>query len=220
MSYWSQMYLQNSYSSIMKNMLFFHDYLMMYIMMIMIMIMYMYMYLIYNKFNNLNLLDNQMIEFIWTLIPMLLLLFIAIPSLKILYLTDEIILPSMTLKILAYQWYWSFEYNDYNLLFDSFMINKNNFRLLSVDNNLIIPMKLMIRLLISSMDVIHSFTIPSLGIKIDGFPGRLNQIMMYINRSGNFYGQCSEICGINHSFMPIIIESVNLKNFINWMKLN
>lgn len=151
-------------------------------------------------------------------------MFIALPSLRLLYLLDEIRTPSLTLKTVGHQWYWSYEYSDFNSIeFDSYIIpqnelNNNNFRLLEVDNRIILPINLKIRILISAADVIHSWTIPSLGVKVDGTPGRLNQTNFLINRPGLFFGQCSEICGANHSFIPIVIERVNLNNFINWIK--
>lgn len=154
---------------------------------------------------------------------MFILIFIAIPSIKILYLTDEIHNNNLTLKTIGHQWYWRYEYSDFNNLnFDSFIIpstqlKSNEFRLLDVDNRCILPFKYSIRILTTSIDVIHAWTLPSLGIKIDSTPGRLNQISLIINRPGIFYGQCSEICGINHRFIPIVLESTNFNNFKNWL---
>lgn len=179
-----------------------------------------------NKFNNKIILQNQIIEIIWTLIPIIILLFLAIPSLKILYLTDEIFYPLITIKIIGHQWYWKYEYRDFNNLeFDSFINqfnykNSNLFRLLDVDNRLIIPYKNQIRLLFTSIDVIHSWTIPSIGIKIDSIPGRINQSSIFLNRPGLYFGQCSEICGINHRFIPIVIERTSKLYFLNWLKIN
>jgi len=141
-----------------------------------------------------------------------------------LYLIDENNKPTITLKTTGHQWFWSYEYSDFKKIkFDSFIIpiqeiNLNNFRLIEVDNRIIIPIKTKIRILITANDVIHSWTIPSLGIKADATPGRLNQANFLINRSGLFFGQCSEICGTNHRFMPITIESITPKLFINWIK--
>lgn len=182
------------------------------------------MILFFNSFTNRFLLRGQTIEIIWTVIPAIVLMFIALPSLRLLYLLDEIRIPSITLKTIGHQWYWSYEYSDFiNIEFDSYIIpvndiNISNFRLLDVDNRIILPINLKIRILISAADVIHSWTIPSLGVKVDGAPGRLNQTNFLINRPGLFFGQCSEICGANHRFMPIVIERVNLKTFINWIK--
>nr|AZL93105.1 cytochrome c oxidase subunit 2 [Aulacus sinensis] len=222
MNSWGMFSTQDSNSSIMEQLIFFHDYSLMIISMILIMIMYMLIFLSFTKFYNHNILENQLIEIIWTIFPMIILIFMAIPSLKILYLLDEISKPSITIKSTGHQWYWSYEYSNYkNFEFDSYMIsfNKiNNFRLLDVDNRMIIPNNLTIRILVNSADVIHSWTIPSMGIKIDANPGRLNQINLNFNRPGLFYGQCSEICGTNHSFMPIVVESTSLNYFLNWLK--
>ena len=131
-------------------------------------------------------------------------------------------MPILTIKIFGHQWFWSYEYSDFsNIEFESYIINnlnKENFRLIEVDNKTIIPFKLNIRLLISSEDVIHSWTIPRLAIKIDAIPGRINQINLFLNRPGIYFGQCSEICGINHRFIPIQIESITLNKFIYWIK--
>nr|UVN15317.1 cytochrome oxidase subunit 2 [Nasonia oneida] len=220
MSLWSQLMFQDANSPVMENMIMFHDHAMLIIMMIITMIIYMISFMIYNKFINHNLLEGQMIEIIWTIIPMILLIFLAIPSLKILYLTDEINLPNITVKIMGHQWYWSYEYNDFKMInFDSFMIKDNSmFRLLDVDNRMVLPYNTQIRMLVNSTDVIHSFTIPSLGVKVDAVPGRINQISSLIKRPGVFFGQCSEICGVNHSFMPIVLESTSMNMFINWIK--
>nr|ASU53284.1 cytochrome oxidase subunit II [Lambersaphis pruinosa] len=219
---WMKLSFQNSNSPLMEQLIFFHDHTIFIIFMIMFMITYMMIFIIKNKFINIKISENQMIEFIWTIIPPIILIFIAMPSLHLLYLMDEVKSPIMTIKIFGHQWFWSYEYSDFfNIEFESYMINnsqKENFRLIEVDNKTILPYKFNIRLLISSEDVIHSWTIPSLAIKIDAIPGRMNQINMFMNRPGMFFGQCSEICGINHSFMPIQIESINLNKFILWIK--
>nr|AKM69967.1 cytochrome oxidase subunit II [Thripsaphis sp. YW-2015] len=219
---WMKLNFQNSNSPMMEQLIFFHDHAIFIILMIMTMITYMMIFIIKNKFINIKISENQIIEFIWTSIPPIILIFIALPSLHLLYLMDEIKSPIMTIKIFGHQWFWSYEYSDFfNIEFESYMMNnleKNNFRLIEVDNKTIIPYKFNIRLLISSDDVIHSWTIPSLAIKMDAIPGRMNQINLFMNRPGLFFGQCSEICGINHSFMPIQIESINLNKFISWIK--
>lgn len=180
--------------------------------------------LFFNSFTNRFLLNGQTIEIIWTIIPAIVLIFVALPSLRLLYLLDEIRTPIVTLKTIGHQWYWRYEYSDFNNIeFDSYIIpvneiNSFNFRLLDVDNRIVLPLNIKIRILISAADVIHSWTVPSLGVKVDGTPGRLNQTNFLINRPGLFFGQCSEICGANHRFMPIVIERVNLNYFINWVK--
>nr|YP_009775573.1 cytochrome c oxidase subunit II [Delias pasithoe]QJA15799.1 cytochrome c oxidase subunit II [Delias pasithoe] len=222
MATWSDLNLQNSTSPLMEQMIFFHDHTLIILLMITILVMYLMMNLFFNKFINRFLLEGQMIELIWTILPTITLIFIALPSLRLLYLLDELNNPLITLKSIGHQWYWSYEYSDFNNIeFDSYMINEfnnlNNFRLLDVDNRIILPMNNQIRILITSTDVIHSWTIPSLGVKVDANPGRLNQTNFFINRPGVFFGQCSEICGANHSFMPIVIESIPMKNFLNWI---
>nr|YP_009825414.1 cytochrome c oxidase subunit II [Malaza empyreus]QIU83229.1 cytochrome c oxidase subunit II [Malaza empyreus] len=222
MATWSNLNLQNSASPLMEQIIFFHDHTLIILLMITILVTYLMLSLFFNKYINRFLLEEQMIELIWTILPSFTLIFIALPSLRLLYLLDELNNPLITLKSIGHQWYWSYEYSDfYDIQFDSYMIqspeNKNNFRLLDVDNRVAIPMNNQIRILVTATDVIHSWTIPSLGVKIDANPGRLNQTNFFINRPGIFYGQCSEICGANHSFMPIVIESINIKNFINWI---
>ena len=171
---------------------------------------------------------ETLIEIVWTITPALILLIIAMPSFALLYSMDEVIDPIITLKVIGYQWYWSYEYSDYNiengesLNFESYMLpenelDKGQFRLLEVDNRVVVPTNTHIRVLITASDVLHSWAIPSLGIKLDACPGRLNQTSMFIKREGVFYGQCSEICGVNHGFMPIVIEAVSTNDYINWL---
>uniref|UniRef100_A0A0C5AQN4 Cytochrome c oxidase subunit 2 n=2 Tax=Stichophthalma TaxID=224125 RepID=A0A0C5AQN4_9NEOP len=220
MATWSNFNFQNSASPLMEQIIFFHDHTLVILIMITILVSYLMLNLFFNKFINRLLLENQMIELIWTITPAITLIFIALPSLRLLYLLDELNSPLITLKSIGHQWYWSYEYSDFNNVeFDSYMnqFNYKNFRLLDVDNRVILPMNNQIRILVTATDVIHSWTIPSLGVKIDANPGRLNQTNFFINRPGIFFGQCSEICGANHSFMPILIESVSIKYFINWI---
>nr|QWL17536.1 cytochrome c oxidase subunit II [Periacma orthiodes] len=223
MATWSNFNLQNGASPLMEQIIFFHDHTLVILLMITILVGYIMMNLFFNKYINRFLLEGQMIELIWTILPAITLIFIALPSLRLLYLLDELNNPLITLKSIGHQWYWSYEYSDFhNIEFDSYMIPSNelsphNFRLLDVDNRIILPMNNQIRIMVTATDVIHSWTIPSLGVKVDANPGRLNQTSFYINRPGIFYGQCSEICGANHSFMPIVIESISIKNFINWI---
>uniref|UniRef100_A0A8K1HNY9 Cytochrome c oxidase subunit 2 n=2 Tax=Geoscapheinae TaxID=112912 RepID=A0A8K1HNY9_9NEOP len=227
MTTWANMNLQDSASPIMEQLIYFHDHTLMIIIMILMVVTYMMFTLIFNSFTNRFLLEGQLIEVAWTIAPAIILIFIAIPSLRLLYLMDEINNPTITLKTIGHQWYWSYEYSDFlKVEFDSYMIpqnemNNNNFRLLDVDNRASLPMNTFIRIIITATDVLHSWTIPSLGVKADATPGRLNQSSFLINRPGVFYGQCSEICGANHSFMPIVIESISTNKFINWIyKMN
>nr|QNE85999.1 cytochrome c oxidase subunit II [Platambus maculatus] len=223
MATWSNLNLQDSASPLMEQLTFFHDHTLMILTMITLMVGYLMLSLFFNKYIDRFLLEGQMIEVIWTILPAIILIFIALPSLRLLYLLDEISNPWLTLKTIGHQWYWSYEYSDFKKLeFDSYMtptneLKMNEFRLLDVDNRIILPFNSQIRILVSAMDVLHSWTVPSLGVKIDATPGRLNQTNFFINRSGLFYGQCSEICGANHSFMPIVVESVPTNTFINWI---
>nr|DAC76859.1 TPA_asm: cytochrome c oxidase subunit II [Tetraponera rufonigra] len=214
--------LQNSNSPTYDMMIFFHDFTMMILTFITILIFLIMASLKFNSFTNRFLLEGNFIEIIWTIMPMIILIFIAIPSIKILYLTDEMFVNNLTIKAMGHQWFWSYEYSDMNNVeFDSFMMphsQSSDFRLLDVDNRCILPCNFPIRIITTSTDVIHSWTVPSLGVKMDSTPGRLNQSMIWMYRPGLFFGQCSEICGINHSFMPIVIESTNLINFKKWIK--
>nr|AOY39957.1 cytochrome c oxidase subunit 2 [Xyleborus sp. BMNH 1040067] len=210
----------------MEQLLFFHDHTLLILIIITILVGQMLISMLFNKFINRFLLEGQLIEMIWTILPALILIIIALPSLRLLYILDENLNPMISIKAIGHQWYWSYEYSDYkNIEFDSYMLPSNEltssgFRLLDVDNRLVIPFNTQIRILTTSTDVIHSWTIPSLGVKIDSVPGRLNQSNMFINRTSLLFGQCSEICGANHSFMPITIESISPKFFIKWISMN
>nr|QNU09902.1 cytochrome c oxidase subunit II [Zootermopsis nevadensis] len=224
MTTWSCMNLQDSASPIMEQLIFFHDHTLMIITMILAMVLYFMASMIINELVDRYMLEGQTIELMWTIAPAVILLFITTPSLRLLYLMDEIHNPIMTIKTIGHQWYWSYEYSDFvNVEFDSYMTpyesdNKSMFRLLETDNHVTLPMHSFIRIIVTAADVLHSWTIPSLGIKADATPGRLNQSSFMINRPGLLYGQCSEICGANHSFMPIVIESVSTESFIEWIK--
>nr|AAC64103.1 cytochrome oxidase subunit II [Limnophyes minimus] len=226
MATWSNFSLQDSNSPLMEQLNFFHDHTMLILIMITVLVAYLMSTLFFNNLINRFLLHGQMIEVIWTILPAFVLMFIAFPSLRLLYLLDEINNPSLTLKAIGHQWYWSYEYSDFsNIEFDSYMtpyneLKENSFRLLDVDTRIILPTNNQIRILVSAADVLHSWTVPSLGIKVDAIPGRLNQTNFLINRPGLFYGQCSEICGANHSFMPIVIESIPTNYFIKWISNN
>nr|AND96467.1 cytochrome c oxidase subunit 2 [Onthophagus haematopus] len=226
MATWKSLTLQDAASPLMEQLIMFHNHALLILLMITVMVGYLMGTLFFNKYNYRFLLENQMIEIIWTIAPAITLIFIALPSLQLLYLLDEINNPMISMKSIGHQWYWSYEYSDFKKLeFDSYMIpmnemKPNNFRLLDVDNRTILPYNSQIRMLITAADVIHSWTIPALSVKIDATPGRLNQISFLMNRTGLFFGQCSEICGANHSFMPIVIESISMKYFIKWMNSN
>jgi cytochrome c oxidase subunit 2 len=168
------------------------------------------------------------IEIAWTVTPSLILVLIALPSFALLYSIDEVVDPAVTLKAIGHQWYWSYEYSDYSksdepaIAFDSYMIPDDDLelgqlRLLEVDNRVVLPVNTHVRVIVTGADVLHSWAVPSLGIKCDAIPGRLNQVPLFIKREGIFYGQCSELCGANHAYMPIVVEAVSLENYINWI---
>lgn len=177
------------------------------------------------------------VEIIWTIIPAIILVLIAVPSFALLYAMDEIIDPILTIKIVGHQWYWSYEYSDYSVFywkegasalsetkikFESYMVAESDLkvgdlRLLKTDMPLFVPKNTHVRLLITSTDVLHSWSVPSFGVKVDAVPGRLNQASIYVKNTGTFYGQCSELCGVNHAFMPIEVYVINPVNFYNWV---
>lgn len=170
---------------------------------------------------------NTILEVIWTLIPCGILLLIAIPSFSLLYVIEDLNIIEGTLKIIGNQWYWSYEIpcELFEKKIESIMISEKDLiegslRLLEVDERIILPIEKQLRLFITASDVLHSFAIPSLGIKMDACPGRLNQVALFIKRRGIYYGQCSEICGINHAFMPIVIEAMDEEEFLQWLVPN
>jgi cytochrome c oxidase subunit 2 len=189
--------------------------------------------------------EHMLIEIIWTIIPSIILVLIAIPSFALLYAMDEVIDPKLTVKAIGYQWFWSYEYAhaydvvEYNylkdclgysnryyrdsLIYDSVMLTdaelvKGYHRLLEVDRQLILPVKTHVRIMITGADVIHSWAVPSFGIKVDAVPGRMSQVGLFVKHEGVFYGQCSELCGVNHGFMPIVVKVVSYDNFLAWYR--
>ena len=223
MSIWRQLGFQDAASPIIFILVNFYDHSILVLTLVVTLIFYALISLVNNKFTCANILDAQEVETIWTILPAFILLFLAFPSLRLLYLMDEIRRPLITVKALGHQWYWRYEYADfYDLEFDSYIISTEDldigqFRLLEVDHRVVIPIGVEVRFLVSSADVIHAWTIPALGVKVDAIPGRLNQLGFSFNRPGVFYGQCSEICGSNHSFMPIVLERVDYESFIGWI---
>nr|QNU08585.1 cytochrome c oxidase subunit II [Callithrix penicillata]QNU08598.1 cytochrome c oxidase subunit II [Callithrix penicillata]QNU08611.1 cytochrome c oxidase subunit II [Callithrix penicillata]QNU08624.1 cytochrome c oxidase subunit II [Callithrix penicillata] len=218
----AQLGLQNAASPIMEELIAFHDHALMIIFLISSLVLYIISLMLTTKLTHTSTMNAQEIEMIWTILPAMILIMIALPSLRILYMTDEFNKPYLTLKAIGHQWYWSYEYSDYeDLAFDSYImptyfLEPGEFRLLEVDNRTTLPMEADIRVLISSQDVLHSWAVPSLGVKADAIPGRLNQAMVASMRPGLYYGQCSEICGSNHSFMPIVLEFIYFQDFEVW----
>nr|YP_009180077.1 cytochrome c oxidase subunit II [Epinephelus bontoides]ALL55165.1 cytochrome c oxidase subunit II [Epinephelus bontoides] len=222
MAHPTQLGLQDAASPVMEELLHFHDHALMIVFLISTLVLYIIVAMVSTKLTNKYILDSQEIEIIWTVLPAVVLILIALPSLRILYLMDEINDPHITIKAMGHQWYWSYEYTDYeDLGFDSYMIptqdlTPGQFRLLEADHRMVVPLDSPVRVLVSAEDVLHSWAVPALGVKMDAVPGRLNQTAFITSRPGVFYGQCSEICGANHSFMPIVVEVVPLEHFENW----
>nr|QEI26307.1 cytochrome c oxidase subunit II [Pipistrellus nathusii] len=222
MAYPFQLGFQDATSPIMEELLSFHDHALMIVFLISSLVLYIISLMLTTSLTHTSTMDAQEVETIWTILPAIILILIALPSLRILYMMDEINNPAVTVKTMGHQWYWSYEYTDYeDLMFDSYMIpthelGPGQLRLLEVDNRVVLPAELTVRMLISSEDVLHSWAVPSLGLKTDAIPGRLNQTTLLSTRPGLYYGQCSEICGSNHSFMPIVLEMVPLKCFEKW----
>jgi cytochrome c oxidase subunit 2 len=229
-----QLGFQDSASVVMEGIHDLHDDVLFYLILIVTGVSWVILNIIY-YFNSNNsyftqkyLRHGTTIEIIWTITPAFILISIAFPSFKLLYLMDEVIDPAITIKAIGHQWYWSYEYSDYvnqtgnSLEFDSYMVptdelKEGDLRLLEVDNRIIVPINTHIRIVVTAADVLHAWAVPSLGIKIDAVPGRLNQTSTIINREGVYYGQCSELCGVQHGFMPIVVEAVNLDNYVAWV---
>jgi heme/copper-type cytochrome/quinol oxidase subunit 2 len=228
-------YFQDSATPQMEGLVELHDNIMYYLVIILFAVGWMLLSIIRNFSINVSPISHKylnhgtLIELIWTITPAVILILIAFPSFKLLYLMDEVSDPSMSILAEGHQWYWSYQYPDFLdsseefIEFDSYIIpdsdlEEGSLRMLEVDNRVIIPELTHIRFIITSGDVIHSFSCSPLGIKCDAYPGRLNQVSVFVNREGVFYGQCSEICGILHSSMPIVIESVSLEKFLTWLE--
>nr|AVP25610.1 cytochrome c oxidase subunit II [Platypelis tuberifera] len=222
MAHSTQLGFQDAASSVMEELLLFHDHAMLTITLICMLVLYILVALLTPKLSNISTIDAHGLELIWTLFPLLILIAIAFPSIRILYALDVSPNPDLTTKVTGHQWYWSYEYSDLtpNYL-DSYMtattdLQKAQSRLLEVDNRMIVPTDTAIRTMITADDVLHSWAIPSLAVKTDAVPGQLSQILFSIPRPGIYYGQCSEICGANHSFMPIVMEALPITNFLDW----
>jgi cytochrome c oxidase subunit 2 len=209
-----------------------HDSIVFYIIKILVVVLWFLISALYNKDHIFNLSHGNLIEIIWTITPAIILWVIGLPSLKLLYMMDEILDAELTVKAIGNQWYWSYEYTDYSdvegkelIAFDSFMVADDDLELgelreLTVDNYLVLPINTSIRLLTSSNDVIHSFAIPSLGLKMDAMPGRLNSLGFVINRESTFFGGCSELCGALHHAMPIGVKAVSLGTYLSFIESN
>lgn len=213
MSVWSIVTLQNSNSPSIEFITFFNDLTI--ILIIMLITLFCFIIISLKIINSFSILfpESQRIEDIWLIVPIIFLIFLGLPSIKNLYICEEFNEIDLNLKVKGHQWYWRYEF--LNFRFDSIISKESTkFRLIETFNHLIIPIKCIIRLLITSNDVIHSWTIPSLGIKIDAIPGRISQRVFLVNRPSILTGQCREICGTNHSFIPIVISANSINRFI------
>ncbi len=166
---------------------------------------------------------NTVLEIAWTVVPIIILVIIAIPSFRLLYFGDRTYNADMTVKVTGHQWYWSYDYTDQGLNFDSFMIAEADLkpgqkRLLEVDNRMVIPIDSNVRILLAGTDVIHSWFLPSMGVQTYAMPGRTNETWLRANKLGVFYGQCNQICGINHGYMPIAVEVVTKEAYATWLE--
>ena len=225
-----QLGLQDPASPVMEEIIHFHHYIYIYLAFIVVAVTYILGKILMRHgkeskvISHKHLVHGTVLELVWTITPALILVAIAFPSFKLLYLMDEVIDPAITIKAVGHQWYRSYEYSDYadqdgvSINFDSYMIPTSDlepgqFRLLEVDNRIVVPVNTHVRVVVTSADVIHSWAVPSLGVKMDALPGRLNQTSFLANRIGTFYGQCSEICGANHAFMPIVVEAISLPKY-------
>nr|YP_010735475.1 cytochrome c oxidase subunit II [Deroceras laeve]WEI33066.1 cytochrome c oxidase subunit 2 [Deroceras laeve] len=220
MSIWGQFNLVDPGAPVQSEMLLFHDHAMILLVGIFVLVALVGVKFCFNKVSSRLVHEAQTLEIIWTIVPALLLIWLALPSLRLLYLLDEQGSDGVVLKATGHQWYWSYEIPSLSIgSFDSYMIQSEDlkvgdFRLLEVDNRPQVPWGVASSVITTSSDVIHAWALPSMGVKMDAVPGRLNSMGMFPEYSGVFYGQCSEICGANHSFMPIVLEVVKIEDFI------
>jgi cytochrome c oxidase subunit 2 len=226
------LYFQDSATATAEGIIELHDTIMFYMIIVLCLVTYI-LYSIITTFGRNPISYKYMVhgttlEVIWTIFPAVVLILIAFPSFILLYLCDEVIDPAMTIKAIGYQWYWVYEYSDFindngeTIQLESYVIpddllEEGQLHLLDVDNRIVCPIDTHIRFVVTANDVIHDFTIPSLGLKIDACPGRLNQTSSIIQREGVYYGQCSELCGVGHAAMPIVVEAVTLPKFLEWL---
>lgn len=222
MASWEQLNFQNRFSPIIEQFIFLHDHIIAILTLIMLIVSYILFKFYITRFSLLNQKENHELEILWTFLPGIILILIAFPSLRLLYLSEETERYPLRIKTIGHQWYWSYEYGDFkNLEFDSFIQSsrelKNHFRLLETDTKTVIPSKTPIQIFISSTDVLHAWTIPALGVKADSTPGRLNILNIISLKSGLYFGQCSEICGTNHRFMPITLDVRPILFFKSWV---
>ena len=223
MAIWGQLNLQEGMRTIIELINYFHDYIIVFIVIILSFVTYLFAFIILSPRLDKYTVDSHVLETIWTVVPIVILLFIAFPSLYLLYLIEDVSNPSLTVKVVGHQWYWEYQYSNswFNYSFDSYIIYEKSdsplFHSLDVDNRLVLPTNATILFLITSADVLHSWTVPTLGIKADAIPGRLNYLSTLTPYSGVYYGQCREICGSNHRFIPIVLEFIPIRNYLDYI---
>ena len=221
---WGQLNFQEGIRTTIEFLNYFHDYIIVILLLIITFVTYMFLYVSASPYIDKYTIDSHVLETVWTLVPIVILLFIAFPSLGLLYLMEEVSKPSLTVKVVGHQWYWEYQYSNswFNHSFDSYMVHELDsaplYYTLDVDNRLVLPTIANILFLITSADVLHSWTVPTLGIKVDAMPGRLNYLTSKSIFSGVYYGQCSEICGSNHSFIPIVLEFVPIASYLSYIR--
>ena len=223
-----QLSFQEPASQTMRDIVWFHDYMLMPIIVAIsafVLFLMMYVMVRFRASKNPNpskRTHNVAVEILWTLIPCLILIVMAVPSFKVLYSQDTIPKADLTIKAIGYQWYWGYEYPDENIIFDSYMIEDEDLkegqpRLLAVDNVVVVPVNKVVKVLITANDVLHAWALPSFGVKKDAMPGRINETWFKAEKEGTFYGQCSELCGIKHAFMPIEVKVVSDQEYQEWL---
>lgn len=219
MKFWGQLNLIDAASPLQREMFLFHDHAMVLLSGIFVLVAVLGAKLVTNTLSSRVILQAHQLEIMWVAVPALILICLALPSLRLLYLLDEQRRSGVILKATGHQWYWRYEVPFSNRgRFDSYMIpesdlNEGDYRLLEVDNRAVVPFGMETSVIATSADVLHAWALPAIGVKIDAVPGRLNTISMFVEKPGVYYGQCSEICGANHSFIPIVVEAVDLEDF-------
>lgn len=221
MGFWGQLNLVDAASPLQREIFLFHDHAIVLLLGIFTFVAIIGAKFLLNTFTSRTVLEAQLLETLWTILPALLLVWLALPSLRLLYLLDENRRTGLILKSTGHQWYWRYEIPLCDRgRFDSYIVPERDlevgeYRLLEVDNRAVVPFQIETTVITTSADVLHAWALPSIGVKIDAVPGRLNRFRMFVEKPGVYYGQCSEICGANHSFIPIVVEAVDLKDFIN-----
>ena len=216
MMFWGILSLQDALSVTIEQIIYFHDYLIIVITIILCVVGYFLGFVLFSKIYSSRIVADHLVERVWTILPIIVLIFLVYPSIYLLYLIDESRVEFLcTLKVIGHQWYWSYKIDGLvELEIDSYIDADSHVRLIDVDNRVVIPAQEHIRALITSRDVLHSWALPALGVKMDAIPGRLNQFVFIIMLNSIVHGQCREICGVNHSFIPIVLESVSLSDLL------